>query len=264
MNEIPDYVIAIRSHKRSDTIKNKTLRVLKESGIPDDRIYIFVGENEKQTYRESLGDTYNIINGGDTGVDLCNRLIIDYFPENQYIIQCDDDINFVLKLKDKEDSEKGVRQIINGRVEPQGLKSTNVLDLIIYGKNLMDKYLLNIWGLYPVVNSYFMKDDITLDLRFLIGRIFGFNNTKDVITTDSCRDDYERSILYYIRDGGIIRLNNYVADADTYIGKGGLAEERTIKMMSDSAISMINKYPEYVCYKTCKSIYDEIRLIIQS
>jgi len=32
MNEIPDYVIAIRSHKRADTIKNKTLRVLKESG----------------------------------------------------------------------------------------------------------------------------------------------------------------------------------------------------------------------------------------
>ena len=263
MNEIPDYVIAIRSHKRSDTIKNKTLRVLKESGIPDDRIYIFVGESEKQIYKDSLGDTYNIVNGGDSGVSECNRMIIDYFPINQYIIQCDDDINFVLKLKDNEDTCTK-RPIINGRIEPLDLRSTNVLDLITAGKELMDKYLLNIWGLYPVANAYFMRDEITLDLRFLIGRIFGFNNTKDIITTDSCRDDYERSILYYIRDGGIIRLNNYVADADTYIGKGGLAEQRSIKMMADSAVNLINKYPEYCCYKKCKSIYEEIRLIIQS
>jgi hypothetical protein len=55
-----------------------------------------------------------------------------------------------------------------------------------------------------------------------------------------------------------------VADADTYTGKGGLNEERTIKMMSDSCVSLINKYPEYVCFKKCRSIYDEIRLIIQS
>jgi hypothetical protein len=211
MNEELDYVIAVRSHKRADRIKDKTLRILKDSGIPDEKIFIFVGPDEIETYRESVGNTYHIVDGGNKGVGLCNERIIDYFPENQYIIQCDDDINFVLKLRD--DNDESMRKIVNGRIEPKGLKSTNVLDLIIYGKELMDEYLLNIWGLYPVANEYFMKDNVSLDLRFLIGRIFGFHNTKDVIPIDKCRDDYERSILYYIRDGGIIRLNNYVADA---------------------------------------------------
>lgn len=77
----------------------------------------------------------------------------------------------------------------------------------------MDKYSYNLWGMYPVPNYYFMKNEISTNLKFCIGRVFGFNNTKDVICGDDCRDDYERSILYYVRDGGIIRFNNYVCDA---------------------------------------------------
>jgi len=49
--------------------------------------------------------------------------------------------------------------------------------------------------MYPVPSYYFMKNEISTNLKFCIGRVCGFNNTKDVICGDDCRDDYERSIL---------------------------------------------------------------------
>jgi hypothetical protein len=63
-----------------------------------------------------------------------------------------------------------------------------------------------------------------------------------------------------MRDGGIIRFNKYVCDADTYTGKGGLNEVRTSKLMKESADYMVKTYPQFAEYKKCKSKYQEIRL----
>ena len=81
-----DYVIAIRSYRRADTIKNKTLRILKDDKIPKDNIYIFVGSDEIDTYKKSVGAGYHILDGGSEGTNACNKKIINYFPKNQYII----------------------------------------------------------------------------------------------------------------------------------------------------------------------------------
>lgn len=253
-----DYVIAIRSYRRPEKIKTKTLRILQMDNIPKERIYIFVAPDEIENYRVSVGVGYNICDGGDKGTNFCNMKIQDYFQEEQYIIQMDDDINFILKLRDDNDTSE--RQKVNGRIEPKGLKMYNTLELINRGKDLMDKHNLNMWGSMPVVNDYFMKKGYTTDLKFCIGRVFGFNNYKDVKTNDDCRDDYERSILWYKRDGGIIRFSEVVVDADTYIGKGGLAESRTIEKMEKSCIYLLETYPEFVARRKCKSKYPEIRL----
>ena len=254
----PNYVIAIRSYRRSEKIKTQTLRILEMDNIPKENIYIFVAPDEIDTYRDSVGIGYKILDGGDKGTNYCNMKIQDYFPESQYIIQLDDDINFILKLREETDTDE--RKKVNGRIEPQNLKMYNTLDLINRGKDLMDKYNLNLWGTMPVVNDYFMKPGYTTDLKFIIGRVFGFNNFKDVKTNDDCRDDYERSILWYKRDKGIIRFSEIVVDADTYIGKGGLAESRTIDKMEKSCQYLLDTYPEYVARRKCKSKYPEIRL----
>jgi len=254
-----DYKIAIRSYKREELIKNKTLRILEEDNIPKKNIYIFCGTKEINKYKKSLGNGYNILDGGDKGTNFCNKKIIDYFHKNEYIIQCDDDINMILQLK--KDKTRARKKMPCGRIEPLGLERKNILELIEEGKSMMDDNFYNLWGLYPVNNYYFMKDETSLDLRFCIGRIFGFNNTKDVVCGDDMRDDYERSILYYDRDGGIIRFNNYVCDADTYSSKGGLAEMRDIEKMEKSCSYMEKTYPNYVRKKNCKSKYREIRLV---
>jgi hypothetical protein len=50
-----DYVVAIPSYRRADTLREKSLRVLKEYGIDARRIFVFVAnEGERKVYAEAL------------------------------------------------------------------------------------------------------------------------------------------------------------------------------------------------------------------
>lgn len=42
-----DYVVAIPSYKRHDTLKKKTLNVLKDYRIPKQKIYVFVANQSE-------------------------------------------------------------------------------------------------------------------------------------------------------------------------------------------------------------------------
>ena len=58
---IMDYILAIPSYKRHETLKKKTLRVLKEYNIPKQKIYVFVAnQSEYDLYNETLDkNSYN-------------------------------------------------------------------------------------------------------------------------------------------------------------------------------------------------------------
>ena len=59
-----DYVIAIPSYKRHDTLKNKTMKLLERYKVPKKRVYIFVADNsEKNIYEDTAVKqaTYNNI-----------------------------------------------------------------------------------------------------------------------------------------------------------------------------------------------------------
>ena len=254
-----NYAVAVRSKGRCNKIMGQTLRILKEAEIPTNLIYIFCPLDEFSDYENSIGLEYNIRDGGSKGVSYCNDKIIDYFPQNHYIIQMDDDVNFILEL-----GEQVERKKVNGKLVPKNFIEKNVKDIIEEGYTEIQNSSYKIWGLYPVCNNLFMEKTIpiTYDLKFLIGRIFGFINDKDIRTVDKYRDDYERSILFYEKNNGIIRFNKYTAKADTFMGTGGLNQERTHQGMLKSVEYMKEKYPLYVREKKCKSIYPEIRLIM--
>jgi len=238
------YKIAIRSYKRSDLIKKYTLNLLKKNKIPKSKIYIFVGQNEVQEYKK-LNPGYNILVGGDKGTNYCNILLRKTFNKNDYIIQMDDDLRHLSEAKDK-----------------KTLVDYSLKKLIKKGYEEMVKNNATIWGVYPVYNPYFMMGKkLTTDLRFIIGRVFGFIND-NIKTVDNCRDDYERTILRYKQDGAVIRFNNISADALTFKGKGGLAEKRTTKMMNDSVDYMLKTYPNCCKKKIYKNRkWNEIRLL---
>jgi len=239
-----NYKIAIRSYKRSELIGKYTLALLKKNKISKNKIYIFVGPKEIKDYKK-FNPGYKILLGGNKGTNYCNKLIRKYFGKNDYIIQMDDDLLHLSYAKDK-----------------KKLVDYNLKKLIKEGYKLMVKHKATIWGVYPVYNPYFMMGKkITTDLRFIIGRVFGFIND-EIKTKDDCRDDYERTILRYKRDGAIVRFNNIAANALTFTGKGGLAEKRTIDMMNKSVEYMLNKYPKYCKEKHYKNRkWKEIRLV---
>jgi len=258
-----NFVIAVRSKGRCDKIGRQTLRILEEAGIWKHLIYVFCPLDEFSDYENSIGLEYNIRDGGSKGVSYCNDKIIDFFSKDQYIIQMDDDVNFILELG--EHSEGVVRKKVNGKLVPKNFIEKNVKDIIEEGYSNIENSSCKIWGLYPVCNNLFMSKTkpITYDLKFLIGRIFGFINDKDIRTIDKFRDDYERSILFFNKYKGVIRFNKYTALADTFMGKGGLNQSRTYEGMLKSAEYMKKTYPQYVRNKKCKSKYPEIRLIAQ-
>jgi hypothetical protein len=253
-----DYNIAIRSKGRYNTINDKTLKLLNKWDIDSKRIYIFCPVNEINLYQQNCPGI-NIVDGGTSIVD-CNNRIIDYFDEGSYIIQMDDDVHYLLELGTDHNRIK-----VNNKLRPKGFVDLDLNKLIIDGYNLMIDKSVCIWGTYPVANSFYMKNlqSPTFDLKFLIGRIFGFLNHKSIRTKSKSRDDYEKSLLYYIKYGSVIRFNHITVYADTYVGMGGLAEERTSKLMSEDVDEMINKYPTYIAEKKHKGKYREIRFIKQ-
>ena len=89
-----NYVIAIPSYNRSDVISNKTLKMLYEGNIIKNKIYIFVAnQREFILYKENvLPELYNKIIIGKKGITNQRNFIANYFPEGQYVVSLDDDI----------------------------------------------------------------------------------------------------------------------------------------------------------------------------
>jgi hypothetical protein len=93
-----------------------------------------------------------------------------------------------------------------------------------------------------------MKDEVTFDLRFIIGVTFGFITRHDKqlkmsINAES-KEDYEQSILYFLKDGGVIRYNNVTAKTK-FNAPGGLGQDRFERNKKASEY-LTNKYPDIV------------------
>ena len=105
-----------------------------------------------------------------------------------------------------DDDVEGVYQLI-------GDKLVAIVDLDLFFKEAFEflkKENLFIWGVHPVKNAFFMKPTKTTNLKFIIGTLYGFivRHTKELEPVCEEKEDYEQSILYYLKDGGVMRHND--------------------------------------------------------
>jgi hypothetical protein len=229
-----NYVIAIPSYNRADVIASKTLNTLKEGKISKSRIYIFVAnKKEEQLYEEQVPkNLYNKIVIGKKGITHQRIFISKYFPENQYIISMDDDVEELEMMK-----------------TPEKLVKINDLDKFFKDAyKALKKEKLYLWGIYPVRNPFFMKKTITTHLRFIIGVTFGYINRHNKNLYPSIKaetkEDYEQSILFYKMDGGVIRFN-YITPKTKFNAEGGLGKDRAERNKS-SAEYLKKNYPDII------------------
>ena len=235
-----EYVIAIPSYNRPCGLKNKTLNLLERHEIPKNLIYIFVVEQEYEIYRSIIGDGYNLV-VAELGITNQRNFISKYFDLGTYILSIDDDIEEVYFLEDEI------------RLTPV----SNLKLVINFMINTMDSSGLNLAGLYPVRNSFFMRDTITTDLRFCIGGFFIICNKKLMLSTQAeSKEDYHMSIKYFINDGGILRFNNLVFKSKKH-AEGGLGRDRSA-LNAYAAAYLVNEYPDMCVYK--KGSVTEVRL----
>jgi hypothetical protein len=227
------YVIAIPTYKRSKLLQEKTLKTLKDGGVDTRKIHIFVADKEEaEVYRSMIPrDNYNKIIIGKRGITPQRKYIVKYFPEGTHIVSIDDDIAGLYKKN-------------NDKLT----KVTNINEFIKNAFQECKKENLYIWGVYPVYNAFFMKTGISYNLKFLVGAFYGFINRydRDIIPTLGEKEDYEISILYYLKDGGVVRYNDICIKTKYQNPNGGLgATKERLEVNEKAAKDLYKRYPEF-------------------
>jgi len=244
------YSIAIPSYKRSETLKNKTLKFLQDHKINKNIIDIFVAnEDEKKIYEQTLPKYYNKIIVARKGLINVRNFITNYYPENHKIVSIDDDINFLKCL-----TQEGYTSKDNDEGKPvyKFKEDYNLDDFITIAFDECKKTNLNLWGINPVGNPLVGKLKVSYDLKFIVGCFYGYINKKILLENigEGDKEDFFRTIEYYKRDGGVIRFNNMLIGTNYYTEKGGLqADEHKIKKldrMENDSNRLFNKYPDLV------------------
>lgn len=204
-----DIIVAVPSHDRAQAANRRTLRLFAERGVPAEQVHVFVAPDEVDAYRAALDPgLYAELHPGGPSLVTQRNTIIDTFPEGARVVSADDDLDDV------------VRRVGEKETEP-------VADLMAEFGRGFDACAAagaTLWGIYPVLNPYFMRAGRTTDLRFCIGHLFGTINTHAEwghLTIQS-KDDYERTLLRYEHDGAVVRLNDIAAKTKMGVS-GGLA-----------------------------------------
>jgi hypothetical protein len=231
-----DYKIAICSHNRIDTLKKKTLRVLELYGIEKEKIFVFVAPDEVADYRAALLG-YTVVEGA-LGLCANRNAVVAYFPEGTPVFFLDDDIRGFLEYTTQ--NQRHERQL------------EDLHALIVRGFEEVQKAGLSLWGIYPVANGRWMKPCLTRGLLFCYGCSFGLLIRKDTLNQQSFKEDYERSLRFYKRDGSVLRLN-WVAPLQSFCrGSGGLNAERTAEKEKEGCERLQKEFPDLMSYAQTK------------
>ncbi len=253
------YIIVIPSYKRYKTLTQKTLSVLETHNILPKIIYVFVAnENEKKLYIDILDRKYhkNIIIG-KVGLRDQRNFIQQYFPIGTNIVEMDDDIKEIYEL-----SHVSLTNKYNKKMKP-------ISDLDTFIQNAFQSCTnakLNLWGVYPIDNAYFMNNNVTTDLRLIVGPFWGMINRhdNDLILELNEKEDVERTIKYFVKDGGVMRFNNVSIETTYYKTPGGMQSngvDRKAEALK-SANYLVKKYPKLVTMNmNKKSGMPDVRLL---
>lgn len=240
------YKIAIPSYKRAETLKSKTLNVLLNSNVDLTCVTIFVAdEDEYKIYSKAIPDIKVVI--GKPTLRGARNFISEYYPEGDCVLNLDDDI-----------SEIGI--MLN---EKDYTSDIDLHKLITTGFGLALKNKIRLWGIYPLLNPFYMDKLVSYDLKYIVGAFWGVVNTHDKSLQVSLEDkeDYERTLLFYEHDGAVLRLNYVGVKTNYYKEAGGMQETRTEQRVTQSAYNLLKRFPHYCKLNTAKkSKHTEIRL----
>lgn len=227
-----EYKIAICSHNRTTTLRKKTLRVLELYSIPKEIITIFVAPEELQEYTAAfLG--YTVVQGA-LGLSANRNAVVSYFPEGTPVFFLDDDIRGFLEYTTQNQRHERQLEDLHGFIQKGFLEVANAN--------------LSLWGLYPSANGRWMRPCLTRGLLFCYGCAFGLLIRKDILNEIDFKEDYERSLKFYQRDGSVLRLN-WVAPLQSFCkGLGGLNANRTEDRERAGCEWLSARFPDQMTY----------------
>jgi hypothetical protein len=220
-----DYKIAIPSHNRIDILNKKTYNLLISNGINENQIDIFVAPDQVESYKKAFPKS-NIIKS-KLGFIPNKRFLHSYYKDGTKLITMDDDVSKIVQLEnDKIINVKSLKNLINKMFEE------------------LSKNKFRLAGLYPVANSMFMKNaqPITKDLRFIYAPFRAFINDPKLLPNYEGPEDYEITLLYYLKYGGVLRFNKFSLVADYETSKSIIKKDDREK----SKKLFYEKYKKYI------------------
>lgn len=223
-----DWTVGIPSYRRSDVVSVKTLRVLAEGGVPRERVFLAVTNDEIADYRRRVdpGLYASLISDVVPGsvASAHNRIVEALGPGD--VVQMDDDIR-ALKQQTTPTTHATIADV--GAVFDLGFTAARS-----HGATL--------WGVYPVCNAFYMRRRLSTGLSFCIGHCFGqiLSGRGCERTTLDVKNDYERTLRHFMADGGVVRLDWIAAESVVYTGRGGMQGVRTAAA-ADAAIGDLQR-----------------------
>ena len=228
-----DYAVAIPSYRRIDGLANKTLPLLLRGGVPTRALHFFLDEEEIDRYRKYLPSDATF---HTCGRDICavRNDIVRAFPEGARVVSVDDDIEALVCAVDR---KRPFAQL------------ADIDGFIRLAFEVCDSVGLGMWGIYPVgaPNPYFMRQEVTFDLRVIVAAFMGFVNRHDDVGLVDVPDkeEVQRTIKRYVAEGGVVRFSCIAPVTRYYENEGGLSTWRSRARNDACARALVARYPDY-------------------
>tara|TARA_A100001391_G_scaffold203009_2_gene194185 strand:+ start:1525 stop:2358 length:834 start_codon:yes stop_codon:yes gene_type:complete len=235
------YRIAIPTYNRPEIFINKTLQYLDRCIVDRNNIDVFVeDEYQLSLYLATCAKEYpelNYIVTHTSGICEKRNFIRYYYAMenyNKYTFCMDDDIDTVMR-KDK-------------------TEETNLDDFIIRGFLECDNVGATMFGISPLHNEFFLRDNISYNLNYIIGAFFGFvseYNKMPYMTDMEHYEDFDFSLAHYFKDKKLVRFNHLGLKTKYFEPTGGITYqmgglEARQKYMDENAEYMVRKWGDVV------------------
>lgn len=241
---------AIRSYRRAETLAEKTLPLLSRLGVEPEAVSIFLSDpSELDEYLNAVGQSdlggYEWVDGA-LGCGPNGNFIQEWHDEGDRVVCLDDDL-----------ADLYVRR---------GEQTLEPISPVEFNELLFHAFAAasgGLWGVHPVPNAFFQRPTISHDLRYICGGFYGMTirNDPGLLVDLEDKEDFERSIRWYLADGYVTRFNYVSMRTTGYRGEGGMQEERTPERVRASAEEIVRRWPDLATLNLKKkSGWAEVRL----
>lgn len=236
-----NFEIAIPTYRRSDVAFKFTLGYLRDCpGLDWARVTLFVSDDEDfvnySMACEAAGIKPQIVVTHAASLREKFNFIHRHYAPGARVVLFEDDIK-QLSIKA---GEKKLERWTNIVAEFEGAFS------------LCEWKGARLFGVCPFANAFYMKEAVSYNLKFIVANCFGFIATGDPareITLDA-KSDYERTLLYYIHDSAVVRLNYVCVVTNNYTTAGGLqtelADGRRLEAERAACDYLTRRYPHLI------------------
>lgn len=231
-----DYQVVIPSYQRPLELRTQSLATLRDKQVPMDRVHVFLHDNDPHLdeyllHLDLLG-VHAVVTPA-RGIGEQRAAITEHFAPGTRIVCMDDDIQGVMST-----------------TGPRWANAFQVPDLDRLFSDMfqaLQDERLQVWGLAPVDNPFFLKPGrLSTGLKLVMFTMFGFINRPGHPVhqgTVRYKDEQEFSLRAWWYDGGVVR-NDGVAVKTTFYAPGGCqAAGRSWDEVEESVQSLLVQWP---------------------